>query len=411
MYRLFLITWLVFGSVITLSAQSKNESWLHRQSKTVQEHLDSALYKKVDTSYIEVPKKAWRVILRPKANQLYTTLKSSFDDELLSKLSQTYSYNFSSADISWNMIVNQPVSTSVGVWVGYRGLGVGYSQSLTKNSGRHFSLSSTGANYGLSFSLRRFSTDDVTMNIHEDLGDRVFDIQDSYPSNAPIWIRSVFLDGYYVFRGKRYSQAAAYNQSVIQRRSAGSFLLGLSWYQSSVDLSDKLNGDIILAANNVGKMKIHQANIGIGYGYNWVPARNWLVNVMAMPTVSVYNRVKITKYESNYAYYIRDDVSDDGYGTWNEETKQWSNGRSKKPLPVDENDKSWQKDVDIWETGTETKNTRLKLNINGRAGVTYFGKDWFASIYGQIHRFSYDHEETGVRLYDWYVNGSIGIRF
>ena len=132
---------------------------------------------------------------------------------------------------------------------------------------------------------------------------------------------------------------------------------------------------------------------------------------MAMPTVSVYNRVKITKYESNYAYYIRDDVSDDGYGTWNEETKQWSNGRSKKPLPVDENDKSWQKDVDIWETGTETKNTRLKLNINGRAGVTYFGKDWFASIYGQIHRFSYDHEETGVRLYDWYVNGSIGIRF
>ena len=35
---------------------------------------------------------------------------------------------------------------------------------------------------------------------------------------SPVWIRSVYVNGYYVFNGRRYSQAAAYNQSVIQRR-------------------------------------------------------------------------------------------------------------------------------------------------------------------------------------------------
>ena len=28
---------------------------------------------------------------------------------------------------------------------------------------------------------------------------------------APVWIRSVYINGYYVFNGRRYSQAAAYN--------------------------------------------------------------------------------------------------------------------------------------------------------------------------------------------------------
>ena len=217
-----------------------------------------------------------------------------------------------------------------------------------------------------------------------------------------------------MFNGKRYSQASAYNQSVIQRRSAGSFLLGLSWYHSSIDLSDKLNSDIILASNRIGKIKVNQGNIGFGYGYNWVPARNLLFNAMVMPTIAFYNRVKVTKYASNYNFFVSDSNTED-YGTWDSEKRQWSNGKTERPLPLSDDplkeDLSWQKDVENWEIGTETKNTRWKVNVNVHAGITYFGKDWFANIYGQLHRFSYNHENMDVKIWDWYVRGSVGIRF
>ena len=154
--------------------------------------------------------------------------------------------------------------------------------------------------------------------------------------------------------------------------------------------------------------------ISFGYGYNWVPARNWLVNVMVMPTVAFYNRVKVTKYASNYNFFeLCTDTED--YGTWDPEKRQWSNGEKERPLPLGEDfekeDLSWQKDVDNWEIGTETKHTRWNLNVNVHAGITYFGKDWFASIYGQMHRFSYNHDNMNVKIYDWYLLGSIGLRF
>ena len=400
--------------VVPVSAQQK-DSWAHRTSRNIRQRLDSALFRKVDTTYIEVPKKAWRVILRPKINQIDTRVSSVLDDDLIAKLGESWGLDLTGLHFDWLMKLEQPMSTSVGVWVGYRGLGIGYSQSLTKHSGRYFSLSSTGSCYGVTLSVRSFETDDLSTRINLSYIDEKYsERDDDYDSYAPIKVNTLFLDGYYVFNGKRYSQASAYNQSVIQRRSAGSFLLGLSWYQSSIDLSDKLNGDIILASNRIGKIKVHQGNIGFGYGYNWVPARNWLMNVMVMPTVAFYNRVKVTKYASNYNFFVLDSDTED-YGTWDSEKRQWSNGKVERPLPIgedmDKEDLSWQKDVDNWEIGSETKNTRWKVNINAHAGITYFGKDWFAGVYGQLHRFSYKHDNMSVKIWDWYVRGSVGLRF
>ena len=400
--------------VVPVSAQQK-DSWAHRTSRNIQQRLDSALFRKVDTTYIEVPKKAWRVILRPKINQIDTRVSSVLDDDMVAKFGESWGMDFTGLHLDWLMKLEQPMSTSVGVWVGYRGLGIGYSQSLTKRSGRYFSLSSTGSCYGVTLSVRSFETDDLSTRINLSYIDEKYsERDDDYDSYAPIKVNTLFLDGYYVFNGKRYSQASAYNQSVIQRRSAGSFLLGLSWYQSSIDLSDKLNGDIILASNRIGKIKVHQGNIGFGYGYNWVPARNWLMNVMVMPTVAFYNRVKVTKYASNYNFFVLDSDTED-YGTWDSEKRQWSNGKTERPLPLGEDiekeDLSWQKDVDNWEIGSETKNTRWKVNINAHAGITYFGKDWFAGVYGQLHRFSYKHDNMSVKIWDWYVRGSVGLRF
>ena len=397
---------MMLSAFTALGIHAQKDSWLSRNLRKGMNYIDSLWENKADPNYIEVPKKPWRVVVYPKINEVYVKMNSDFDlNNITSEIWKD------ATQLSWSMHINPPLATYLGVWVGYRGLGIGYSFPLIRNAGRYWTVSSTGTNYGLIFSLRRFKTQDIKLDAYARFYDAEMDEKGvPYQSYAPIWVRSVFIDGYYVFNGKHYSQDAAYNQSVIQRRSAGSLLLGLSWYQSSLDYSDKLNGEFIAAANNIGKIKVQQANIGIGYGYNWVPARGWLFNIMVMPTISVYNRVKVTKYDSNYEFMESSDNIED-YGTWNAETHQWSNGKAKKPMPIDEKDLSWQNDVELWETGEEIKKTRWKLNINGRAGITYNTKNFFVNVYGQVHRFTYNHDNTNVKMYDWYVNTQFGIRF
>ena len=308
---------MMLSAFTALGIHAQKDSWLSRNLRKGMNYIDSLWENKADPNYIEVPKKPWRVVVYPKINEVYVKMNSDFD--LNSINSEIWK---DATQLSWSMHINPPLATYLGVWVGYRGLGIGYSFPLIRNAGRYWTVSSTGTNYGLIFSLRRFKTQDIKLDAYARLYDAEMDEKGvPYQSYAPIWVRSVFIDGYYVFNGKHYSQDAAYNQSVIQRRSAGSLLLGLSWYQSSLDYSDKLNGEFIAAANNIGKIKVQQANIGIGYGYNWVPARGWLFNIMVMPTISVYNRVKVTKYDSNYEF-MESSYDIEDYGTWNAETHQ-----------------------------------------------------------------------------------------
>ena len=235
----------------------------------------------MDPQYIEVPEKPWRVILRYKENVVDVDYTHSVD---------LPGYN---EQAEWNLCFEPPAASSIGFWVGYRGTGFSYSKSLTKNAGRYYSFSTTGAKYGFNFRLRRFNTTDAKFSSTERNLDTGVETHSDTTFNmfAPVWIRSVYLNGYYVFNGRRYSQAAAYNQSVIQRRSAGSFLVGATWYQSSFDYSDIRNFPFMIVGHGIYRAKVHQANIGVGYGYNWVPLRGLVANVMAMPTVSVYNRV------------------------------------------------------------------------------------------------------------------------
>ena len=80
-------------------------------------------------------------------------------------------------------------------------------------------------------------------------------------------------------------------------------------------------------------------------------------------------------------------------------------------IPLNFEDVSWQKDVELWETGTDINKTRWNININGRAGITYNSKKFFVNVYGQVHRFSYKRNDTKVKLYEWYINTQFGVRF
>ena len=377
----------------SLSTQETKTSLMTRLHQ-LQEYLDTKAKKKVDPAYIEVPDKPWRVILRYKENAVDVD----------------YSQNIESPDANaysdWNLCFEPPVASSIGFWVGYRGTGFSYSKSLTKNAGRYWSFSTTGAKYGFNFRLRRFKTNDARFTGKDyENGQVTYEINEDATMPAPVWIRSVYLNGYYVFNGRRYSQAAAYNQSVIQRHSAGSLLLGATWYQSSFDYSDIANGFFMIFGDGISRIKVHQANLGVGYGYNWVPLRGLVVNAMVMPTVSVYNRVKVYKYDFNYYLGPEDPIDD--YGEFNKETKTWANGKEDKPLTML---KKGDNDIYYWDEDSETTYSALQFNVDLRLGIAYNWSNYFIGLQAQFNNFVYKKDQSKVNIFDAYARVSLGVR-
>ena len=92
-------------------------------------------------------------------------------------------------------------------------------------------------------------------------------------------MRTLNANGYYVFNHKRFSYPAAMTQGYIQRRSAGSFMLalGLQAQEGEYDYLKEF------------KTRITNIGVGGGYGYNYVPARRWMIHLSALPTFIVYN--------------------------------------------------------------------------------------------------------------------------
>lgn len=96
------------------------------------------------------------------------------------------------------------------------------------------------------------------------------------------------ITGYYVFNNKRFSFPAAFSQTYIQKRSAGSWLVGFSYQGGTLKSTDKAPEDMPVTRFHVGHF-----GIGGGYGYNLVLHRKWLLHLSTMPTIVVgdYNNI------------------------------------------------------------------------------------------------------------------------
>ena len=102
-------------------------------------------------------------------------------------------------------------------------------------------------------------------------------------------LQSLNVNAYYAFNNRHFSYPAAFSQTYIQKRSAGSFLLGFS-----------LQG-LQAETKNIYESELEVANIGIGagYGYNWVPNRRWLLHISSLPTFIVSSNTSLTNNEES----------------------------------------------------------------------------------------------------------------
>ena len=341
--------------------------------------IDTMAVKGLDRNYIDAPEKPWQLIAKGNVNQ--TIVSMNADGNILG------------VDYSARPYLKTQPSQYVGFWAGYRGYGIGYTVNVGGDKGSNLVFGATGGAYGVNVRIHSFDNSTPSINLNSELlTEEEQKTWDDVQLIDPIHVRTVIADGYYMFNGKKFSYAAAYDQSVIQKRSAGSLMAGLMYNYTRIDYATDLNGDLVYLMHGLGKVKLWQGSAGVGYAYNWVPARGLLVNVMLMPMVTFVNKLKVFAYATNVPELMTDD-------------RFWS-----EDISNEEWDEWFYSNVHITPMGDKTFNSGISLGFDTRMSVTYnFGR-YFISAYGQFNNIRYRHQSTHGYLNDWFINTAIGIR-
>jgi hypothetical protein len=172
------------------------------------------------------------------------------------------------------------------------------------------------------------------------------------------------------------------------------------YYYTHLDFSQPRNADFMEVMNGIGNIRQWQAGIGAGYIYNLVPCRGLLVSAQLMPILAFFDRVKVTRYESN-----NDDYEDE----YLDIDSRYEHGR----ITEEQHDRLLSALADnyqVWEVGEETANGKVKLNFDARLSVTYQWDRFFINAYGQFCNFPYSYDQGSGRVNDWYINAAIGVR-
>lgn len=342
--------------------------------------IDSSAVSSIDRNWIEQPKQQLAIEARTTFNQSKLRMETTWEEDNFTMVSKS----------------NNGFSTSAGLWLGYRGYGLGFSKELGNTTGSTFSFGAMGGRFGLNLRISSYKSDmpDIYFNGEQVSGRNISDDR----LDDPINVRNFFLDGYYMLNGKHFSYSAAYDNSLIQRRSAGSVVIGGMYFHSRVDYSADSNWLLTALMKDVGMVKFTQGSIGMGYAYNWVPARGLLVNAMAMPMFTFYNRT--TKYLYDFAMIDPNGkIIDEEYLEGLDEGEYYD-------ILFDPKTK-----ISAINEREEKTGNKPKFNFDMRLCVTYNWDRWYVRAYGHFNMFRYGSDLVSGRMTDWTAYAALGFRF
>lgn len=255
--------------LITISCHLHAQgSWLKVQSHKVDSALSARYYRAtLDTDYVMRPQTKWTITAR--INVSGTKLKSEGISNGLHFKSE--------------MEADKKATVSVGV--SYLGVSLSLSLNPAKMLGKYRDYEVAFKSYGKRFGFDVGYQDAKNFTgWHENDGQARIEL----PADM-LSVKTLNANAYYVFNHRRFSYPAALTQSYIQRRSAGSFLLGASAQGQHARL------------NWEQEMHLKMTNIalGAGYGYNYVPSKSWLLHISALPTFIVYSKTSMTFGDDN----------------------------------------------------------------------------------------------------------------
>lgn len=252
--------------VTSMTAQTRDQIIRQRVDSLLTEHYYHTPY---DTNYVVRPEGS--LTLKVRMNQTGNSFHAK----------GTVNDFYCKADLSTSH------KTTFSIAGNYRGIGIGMAINPYKWSGVYkdyeFNLNYYSSKLSFDFSYQR--SESLAGDIER--GDN-----DSRLESGDVMLKVVNLAGYYTFNHRRFSFPAAFTQSYIQRRSAGSWLAGISYQGGSIETTDALKTRNPDAPDT--RIYIGHFGIGGGYGYNWVLGKRWLLHFSMLPTFVVYNRNNFT---------------------------------------------------------------------------------------------------------------------
>ncbi len=266
LFLLILIFFLSGASVIKTTAQNRDQQMRSKVDSVLADRYYKTPY---DTNYVVRPE--GKLTLKVRINQTGNDFHAK----------GTVNDIYSKADLRTSH------KTTFSVAAIYRGIGIGMAVNPAKWKGIYkdyeFNLNYYSNRLSLDFSYQR--SESLAGDIYRD--DNLQQMQ-----SGDITMKVANLAGYYTFNHRRFSFPAAFTQSFIQQRSAGSWLAGISYQGGSLKTSSGLKE----RNPNAPEVSIEIGHIGIGggYGYNWVLGKKWLLHFSMLPTFVVYNRNKFT---------------------------------------------------------------------------------------------------------------------
>ena len=265
--RFFVVLILLFAMMSDSAAQKLTQ----RQRRERMDSVLAARYYKIpyDTNYVVRPQ--GRLTLKVRMNQTGNSIHAK----------GTVNGLYSKANLSTSH------KTTFSLAAVYRGIGVGFAVNPAKWKGIYKDYE-----FNLNYYSNRLSLDLSYQRSESLAGDIKGDRGEQHLLDEDLKMKVLNVVGYYAFNHRRFSFPAAFTQSYIQRRSAGSWLAGISYQGGSIETTDKLKE----RNPNAPDVRIYLGHIGIGggYGYNWVLGKKWLLHFSMLPTFVVFNRNNMT---------------------------------------------------------------------------------------------------------------------
>ncbi len=184
------------------------------------------------------------------------------------------------------------MAVKLGGYFGWKSLTFGWSFDVSnkKNNEKRgdFSAGISTAALGIDFFHRKSSRDFKIKDIKN------IDLSNSADYNkkfSGLTVTITGIDTYWIFNRKKFSYPAAYAQSTQQLKSAGSVITGLSYSRHKLKLDmEQLPQSILNELDNSLKfdqLTYSNYSINVGYAYNWVFAKNWLLAGAFTPALAL----------------------------------------------------------------------------------------------------------------------------
>lgn len=186
---------------------------------------------------------------------------------------------------------------------------------------------------------------------------------------------------YYNINHRRFSSPAVFSQSTIQRRSAGSWQVGLSVTHHDIHFNYSALPSELLAENSVEgqyrsleRLKYTDYSLAGGYAFNWAFHHGWCLGIQATPAIG---------YKRASAKTVIFDDTDEG--------------------PLYESRIRNKLDEIFRRRGN------VNFDVTGRLGIIYNTGVWFAGAFGVIH--NYNYVGGGMHFSNTFGNANVCVGF